>query len=156
MKGWLRLIRFVTAARDQWLLVSGLTLWPCKCDDIGCLDLVGEKPLTILRSTMVAQEMAGHEPHSMIIDKTLFLILGSVKRGCIVLLPDNENMVQHVGEWLSLVEHSVRDAGVGGSNPLFPTTYKEFSGATSPTVFLRRVHPLVAVLFSTSFRPTFS
>ncbi len=26
-----------------------------------------------------------------------------------------------VGKWLSLVEHSVRDAGVGGSNPLFPT-----------------------------------
>jgi hypothetical protein len=25
------------------------------------------------------------------------------------------------GKWLSLVEHSVRDAGVGGSNPLFPT-----------------------------------
>ena len=23
--------------------------------------------------------------------------------------------------WLSLVEHSVRDAGVGGSNPLIPT-----------------------------------
>ena len=28
-----------------------------------------------------------------------------------------------VGKWLSLVEHSVRDAGVGGSNPLFPTIY---------------------------------
>ena len=26
-----------------------------------------------------------------------------------------------VGTWLSLVEHSVRDAGVGGSNPLVPT-----------------------------------
>ena len=27
-----------------------------------------------------------------------------------------------VGTWLSLVEHSVRDAGVGGSNPLVPTS----------------------------------
>ena len=27
-----------------------------------------------------------------------------------------------VGAWLSLVEHSVRDRGVGGSNPLAPTT----------------------------------
>jgi hypothetical protein len=27
----------------------------------------------------------------------------------------------HVGEWLSLVEHLVRDQGVGGSNPLSPT-----------------------------------
>jgi hypothetical protein len=26
-----------------------------------------------------------------------------------------------VGEWLSLVEHLVRDQGVGGSNPLSPT-----------------------------------
>jgi hypothetical protein len=26
-----------------------------------------------------------------------------------------------VGTWLSLVEHRVRDAGVGGSNPLVPT-----------------------------------
>ena len=32
-----------------------------------------------------------------------------------------------VGKWLSLVEHSVRDAGVGGSNPLFPTIdYKRY------------------------------
>ncbi len=30
--------------------------------------------------------------------------------------------------WLSLVEHSVRDAGVGGSNPLFPTIFKGFQG----------------------------
>jgi hypothetical protein len=30
---------------------------------------------------------------------------------------------QHVGEWLSLVEHLVRDQGVGGSNPLSPTNY---------------------------------
>jgi hypothetical protein len=28
-----------------------------------------------------------------------------------------------VGTWLSLVEHSVRDAGVGGSNPLVPTIF---------------------------------
>src|SRR5256714_2852999 len=28
----------------------------------------------------------------------------------------------NVGEWLSLVEHLVRDQGVGGSNPLSPTT----------------------------------
>jgi hypothetical protein len=28
-----------------------------------------------------------------------------------------------VGEWLSLVEHLVRDQGVGGSNPLSPTIY---------------------------------
>ena len=28
---------------------------------------------------------------------------------------------QCVGEWLSLVEHLVRDQGVGGSNPLSPT-----------------------------------
>ncbi len=31
------------------------------------------------------------------------------------------NAPQSVGEWLSLVEHLVRDQGVGGSNPLSPT-----------------------------------
>ena len=30
-----------------------------------------------------------------------------------------------VGMWLSLVEHSVRDAGVGSSNLLIPTTAKQ-------------------------------
>ncbi len=33
---------------------------------------------------------------------------------------------EHVGEWLSLVEHLVRDQGVGGSNPLSPTNYFQF------------------------------
>ena len=33
--------------------------------------------------------------------------------------------VDLVGEWLSLVEHLVRDQGVGGSNPLSPTNYLE-------------------------------
>src|SRR3954469_20003478 len=32
-----------------------------------------------------------------------------------------------VGEWLSLVEHLVRDQGVGGSNPLSPTNYPKLS-----------------------------
>jgi hypothetical protein len=33
-----------------------------------------------------------------------------------------------VGEWLSLVEHLVRDQGVGGSNPLSPTiSFQQFT-----------------------------
>jgi hypothetical protein len=32
-----------------------------------------------------------------------------------------------IGEWLSLVEHLVRDQGVGGSNPLSPTIYGTYS-----------------------------
>ena len=35
--------------------------------------------------------------------------------------PSGDASTQHVGEWLSLVEHLVRDQGVGGSNPLSPT-----------------------------------
>src|SRR5215831_6512203 len=34
---------------------------------------------------------------------------------------------QSVGAWLSLVEHSVRDRGVGGSNPLAPTKFQKLS-----------------------------
>jgi hypothetical protein len=39
----------------------------------------------------------------------------------------------HVGEWLSLVEHLVRDQGVGGSNPLSPTIFQsDTNDFTSP------------------------
>ncbi len=48
-----------------------------------------------------------------------------------------------VGEWLSLVEHLVRDQGVGGSNPLSPTilsladssTYAAFARLTFTRFF---------------------
>ncbi len=33
-----------------------------------------------------------------------------------------------VGVWLRLVEHCVRDAGVGGSNPLTPTKNTSLAG----------------------------
>ena len=39
-------------------------------------------------------------------------------------LPSGGRHVTPVGEWLSLVEHLVRDQGVGGSNPLSPTNYR--------------------------------
>ena len=38
-----------------------------------------------------------------------------------VAYPEAAGDNQSVGEWLSLVEHLVRDQGVGGSNPLSPT-----------------------------------
>ena len=48
---------------------------------------------------------------------------------------------QHVGEWLSLVEHLVRDQGVGGSNPLSPTNFISSHlrkiAEVSPRAFLR-------------------
>ena len=43
---------------------------------------------------------------------------GSCKRAAHIL-PHGAASI--VGEWLSLVEHLVRDQGVGGSNPLSPT-----------------------------------
>jgi hypothetical protein len=45
----------------------------------------------------------------------------------VIILDSSEVSTAHsapphnVGEWLSLVEHLVRDQGVGGSNPLSPT-----------------------------------
>ena len=38
-----------------------------------------------------------------------------------------------VGEWLSLVEHLVRDQGVGGSNPLSPTICSQLLTAAAGT-----------------------
>ena len=35
--------------------------------------------------------------------------------------PSDTHPQPKFGEWLSLVEHLVRDQGVGGSNPLSPT-----------------------------------
>ena len=46
---------------------------------------------------------------------------------------------QYVGEWLSLVEHLVRDQGVGGSNPLSPTNIFD----TSQTLNKPKIDPLV-------------
>jgi hypothetical protein len=46
---------------------------------------------------------------------------------CLVFPPDDE----FVGEWLSLVEHLVRDQGVGGSNPLSPTNLFKQMNSTS-------------------------
>ena len=41
-----------------------------------------------------------------------------------------------VGAWLSLVERTVRDREVGGSNPLAPTIYFQEKTAASAAVFL--------------------
>jgi hypothetical protein len=41
----------------------------------------------------------------------------------------------HVGEWLSLVEHLVRDQGVGGSNPLSPTIKSSHISSLALTAF---------------------
>ena len=40
-----------------------------------------------------------------------------------------------VGEWLSLVEHLVRDQGVGGSNPLSPTNLSKYLQRFAPGAF---------------------
>src|SRR5271157_6028547 len=39
------------------------------------------------------------------------------------LLPSVCSFSRRVGEWLSLVEHLVRDQGVAGSNPVSPTNF---------------------------------
>jgi hypothetical protein len=69
----------------------------------------------------------------------ILMIAGSSRAilGTALILPK-------VGEWLSLVEHLVRDQGVGGSNPLSPTNY--FNQCTHtrdilPCGFFRTFHP---------------
>jgi hypothetical protein len=49
---------------------------------------------------------------------------------------------EFVGEWLSLVEHLVRDQGVGGSNPLSPTIIDECGHKLA-----NRLHQRVATRF---------
>ena len=47
----------------------------------------------------------------------MVLYEGSARNSWVRKHPANRKF----GEWLSLVEHLVRDQGVGGSNPLSPT-----------------------------------
>ena len=59
-----------------------------------------------------------------------------------------------IGAWLSLVEHLVRDQGVGGSNPLAPTNTFQIAHTRRPLpcdVFARM--PGIIVLDSTVPRP---
>ena len=44
--------------------------------------------------------------------------------------PDDTHPQGMFGEWLSLVEHLVRDQGVGGSNPLSPTILSQLESET--------------------------
>jgi hypothetical protein len=55
-----------------------------------------------------------------------------------------------VGEWLSLVEHLVRDQGVGGSNPLSPTNLSKHCSCT--TFSISSIHSLFWIV--SQFVPT--
>src|ERR1019366_4646195 len=51
-----------------------------------------------------------------------------------------------VGEWLSLVEHLVRDQGVGGSNPLSPTnSFKQLERLQHPQFWVQWVQLAISV-----------
>ncbi len=54
-------------------------------------------------------------------------------------------IIAYFGEWLSLVEHLVRDQGVGGSNPLSPTNYLQADAAFSRIAKNPDVDDFVAV-----------
>jgi hypothetical protein len=58
-----------------------------------------------------------------------------------------------IGEWLSLVEHLVRDQGVGGSNPLSPTISFQSLRNSEATAKRRAVDDFVAVRTSKSLCP---
>ena len=50
-------------------------------------------------------------------------VIIKVVTACGLAFPAGHVCQSIVGEWLSLVEHLVRDQGVGGSNPLSPTNH---------------------------------
>src|SRR5579862_4719121 len=52
-----------------------------------------------------------------------------------------------VGEWLSLVEHLVRDQGVGGSNPLSPTNLSSTSSLSRPWIMPPPIRPRMSLQF---------
>ncbi len=48
---------------------------------------------------------------------------------------ENRGYTYNVGMWLSLVEHVLREHGVGGSNPLIPTSNSKGFRLISETLF---------------------
>ena len=58
------------------------------------------------------------------------------------------------GEWLSLVEHLVRDQGVGGSNPLSPTIKTSNINSLAKTSFPAKPE-LGSILLFTGFESLF-
>src|SRR5215831_4489834 len=64
------------------------------------------------------------------------------------------------GEWLSLVEHLVRDQGVGGSNPLSPTnSFTEIQAISGSRLHTRSMSSTDAPTdenSTTGFRPRWS
>ena len=71
----------------------------------------------------MANEPAG--PHCLLFDKGLER---HVRCFFFVFFPRYEVSQGFCGAWLSLVERSVRDREVGGSNPLAPTTFERTKG----------------------------
>ena len=65
--------------------------------------------------------------------------------GLFPLAPFRIAIIAVFGEWLSLVEHLVRDQGVGGSNPLSPTIYFQADVALSGIAKNPDVDDFVAV-----------
>ncbi len=47
------------------------------------------------------------------------------------------HLLRHIGMWLSLVEHYVRDVGAAGSNPVIPTIREN-----------GRIRPLFLLIFN--------
>ena len=71
----------------------------------------------------------------------LYFTGSQLRRPC--KLVGKTGLAVFVGEWLSLVEHLVRDQGVGGSNPLSPTNFfKQMQVLTSDhLVFAQAIYP---------------
>ena len=61
-------------------------------------------------------------------------------------LSNSSSAPAQVGEWLSLVEHLVRDQGVGGSNPLSPTnSFKQLERFQHPQFWVQWVQLAISV-----------
>ena len=69
--------------------------------------------------------------------------------------PRHPHWMARVGEWLSLVEHLVRDQGVGGSNPLSPTIYFQADTRLQYPAKSPVVDKMQTMLTSLDFLPEF-
>jgi hypothetical protein len=108
-----------------WLLAAGFWRYP----EQGKISLGIKRMRRIAPINLINWSRSVHPSYSR---RVLLLVFASSeqpkarKASSAILKPEIGQIEpisppKRVGEWLSLVEHLVRDQGVGGSNPLSPT-----------------------------------
>ena len=119
---------------------SGKPLWPIEERAVPASHMPGEvtwptQPFPLKPPPFARQSFTRNDVSPFLNEEERAQVIKTIKRARnqglftppdvinTIEMPGNNGGANFLGEWLSLVEHLVRDQGVGGSNPLSPTNY---------------------------------